>query len=183
MKYVLKIVTFCIALLVLSCNQKTEVPTTETSLDLPKGTVVDIRIDKSDYTLQLFVSDSLVKTYNVVFGGNPEGDKFKEGDRRTPEGKFGIRDKYPHKSWSKFIWIDYPNATSWERFNKRKAEGLISEGETIGGEIGIHGVPEGSDALIDNKTNWTLGCISMKNKDINEMYPYISELTTITITK
>jgi murein L,D-transpeptidase YafK len=124
-----------------------------------------------------------VKEYDVVFGGNPVDDKEKEGDKRTPEGVFGVRDKYPHRNWSKFIWIDYPNEDSWRKFNQRKADGIIKQGETIGGEVGIHGVPDGMNNLIDEKINWTLGCISMKNKDVNEIYPYISKKTQITIQK
>jgi len=53
----------------------------------------------------------------------------------------------------------------------------------IGGEIGIHGVPHGMDFIIDMKYNWTLGCISMKNKDIDEIYPYITKATIIEIRK
>lgn len=155
----------------------------ESKLTLPANTTVNILIDKSDYTLSIFTADTLVKQYDVVFGGNPVDDKHKEGDKCTPEGVFGIRDKYPHKSWSKFIWIDYPNEDSWRKFNKRKADGIIKEGETIGGEVGIHGVPDGMDHMIDNKKNWTLGCISMKNKDVNEIYPYITKQTKITIQK
>jgi murein L,D-transpeptidase YafK len=150
---------------------------------LPEGTTINILIDKSDYKLSIFTADTLVKEYDVVFGGNPVDDKEKEGDKRTPEGVFGVRDKYPHRNWSKFIWIDYPNEDSWRKFNQRKADGIIKQGETIGGEVGIHGVPDGMNNLIDEKINWTLGCISMKNKDVNEIYPYISKKTQITIQK
>lgn len=155
----------------------------ESKLTLPANTSVNVVIDKSDYTLSVFAADKLIKKYKVVFGGNPIDDKHKEGDKRTPEGVFGMRDKYPHRNWSKFIWIDYPNAASWKKFNQRKANGIIKEGETIGGEVGIHGVPDGMDEMIDNKRNWTLGCISMKNKDVNEIYPYITKQTQITIQK
>lgn len=152
-------------------------------LTLPANTTVNVLIDKSEYTLSIFAGDTLVKQYDVVFGGNPVDDKHKEGDKCTPEGVFGMRDKYPHKSWSKFIWIDYPNKESWKKFNQRKAQGIIKKGETIGGEVGIHGVPEGMDTMIETKQNWTLGCISMKNKDIDEIYPYITKQTKITIQK
>ncbi|MCH2196429.1 L,D-transpeptidase [Kordia sp.] len=180
----------CIAIIVCvwSCKNRTatEQPkATETPIKklLSDGTPIRILIDKSDYKLSIFAADTLVKEYHVVFGGNPVDDKEKEGDQRTPEGVFGVRDKYPHKKWSKFIWIDYPNAESWKKFNQRKADGVIKEGETIGGEVGIHGVPDGMDAMIDEKRNWTLGCISMKNKDVDEIYPYITKNTKITIQK
>jgi lipoprotein-anchoring transpeptidase ErfK/SrfK len=60
---------------------------------------------------------------------------------------------------------------------------LIPQDAKIGGEIGIHGVPEGFDKLIDLKFNWTLGCVSLKNKDVDDIYPYITEHTEIIIQK
>lgn len=47
------------------------------------------------------------------------------------------------------------------------------EPATIGGEIGIHGVPANKSYIITQRQNWTWGCISLKNEDINEMYPYV----------
>ena len=140
-----------------------------------------ILIDKSAYTLQVYHKDSLLITYPCVFGFDPVSDKMQEGDGATPEGKFGIRSMYPHKSWSYFIWIDYPNEESWNRFRKRKADGTIEPSATIGGEVGIHGVPGNADDLIANKTNWTLGCISLTSSHITDLYKSISSSTKIEI--
>jgi len=150
---------------------------------LTKGTKISIVIDKSDYELRVFTSDTLVKTYSTVFGGNPVDDKRREGDSCTPEGVFYINSKYPHHSWSKFIWINYPTADSWKKHKSAKASGKIGGNAKIGGEIGIHGVPDGTDYMIAEKFNWTLGCISLTNKDINEIYPFITKKTKITIQK
>lgn len=87
------------------------------------------------------------------------------------------------KSWSKFIWINYPTEDSWKKHNNAKEVGNIPSDAKIGGEIGIHGVPHGMDEYINLKYNWTLGCISLKNKDVNEIYPYIQEQTKIEIRK
>jgi murein L,D-transpeptidase YafK len=124
---------------------------------------------KSKYEMSVWHDSIKIKTYPVVFGTNPVDDKLREGDRCTPEGKFKIRDKYPHSAWSKFIWIDYPNADSWKKHNEAKRKRLIPADSKIGGEVGIHGVPEGSDFAIDEKNNWTWGCISLKTNDINEI--------------
>ena len=140
-----------------------------------------ILIDKSAYTLQVYHKDSLLITYPCVFGFDPVSDKMQEGDGATPEGEFGIRSMYPHKSWSYFIWIDYPNEESWNRFRKRKADGTIEGSATIGGEVGIHGVPGSADDLISNKTNWTLGCISLTSVHITDLYKSISSATKIVI--
>jgi murein L,D-transpeptidase YafK len=106
-----------------------------------------------------------------------------QGDKCTPEGKFNIISKYPHREWSKFIWINYPNDDSWKKHNTAKSEGRIPKNAQIGGEVGIHGVPKGMDFLIDTKYNWTLGCISLKNKDVDELYPFITKNTIIEIRK
>ena len=147
---------------------------------IPKGELL-LKIDKSAYTFSVYHDDSLLISYPCVFGFNETDDKRQEGDGCTPEGNFGIRSKYPHKSWNYFIWVDYPTKESWNKFNKSKADGDIPSSATVGGEIGIHGVPEGSDSMIDNKTNWTLGCISLKNKDVEDVYKSVNSETKIVI--
>lgn len=142
---------------------------------------VSIRIDKSAYTLAVLHKDTVLITYPCVFGFNAVDDKAREGDGSTPEGKFGVRSMYPHKSWKYFIWIDYPNAESWARFKRRKANGELDPSATIGGEVGIHGVPEGADGMIDSRTNWTLGCISLKNAHIEDLYKSITQAVQIEI--
>ncbi|GAB5425778.1 MAG: hypothetical protein Crog4KO_29250 [Crocinitomicaceae bacterium] len=140
-----------------------------------------IYIDKSEYSLSVKHADSTLIAYPCVFGFNAVDDKAMEGDGCTPEGTFGIRSMYAHKSWKYFIWIDYPNAESWNRFKRRKADGEIPSDATIGGEVGIHGVPDGTDSMIENQTNWTLGCISLKNAHITDLYKSISSEVKIEI--
>jgi murein L,D-transpeptidase YafK len=144
---------------------------------------ISVLIDKSDYTLRIMADTLIIKEFPVVFGKNPEDDKLRQGDRCTPEGTFTIITKYPHKSWSKFIWLNYPNEESWKKHNDALQAGIIPANSQIGGQVGIHGVPEGMDMAIDLKMNWTMGCIAMKNKDVNEIYPYITETTKIVIRK
>ncbi|MEX0967197.1 MAG: L,D-transpeptidase [Bacteroidia bacterium] len=152
------------------------------SLEVDK-TKTWIHISKSKRVLALMEDTHLLKRYPVVLGFNPTDDKLREGDGCTPEGTFKIRDLYPHRSWSKFIWIDYPNDASWEKHEAAKAGGSIPAESAIGGEVGIHGVPAGSDFLITMKEDWTLGCISLKNDDVDELYKYVQQGTTIVIEK
>lgn len=144
---------------------------------------ISVRIDKSEYKLSILVDSVVIKEYPVVFGKNENSDKLMQGDKCTPEGRFKIISKYPHQSWSKFIWLNYPNDESWKKHNAAKAGGKIPKDAAIGGEVGIHGVPKGMDYLIDAGYNWTLGCISMKNRDVDEIYPYITKSTRIEIIK
>lgn len=147
---------------------------------IPKSEL-KIFIDKSDYQLSVFYKQEKLITYPCVFGFNAVDDKHQEGDGCTPEGTFGIRSKYAHRSWSYFIWIDYPNKESWRRFNARKANGTIEKSATIGGEVGIHGVPAGMDDLISKRQNWTLGCISLTTAAITDLYKSIGDGTKIEI--
>lgn len=172
----------------ISCNQPNE---EQVNHDLPLLSIIDslglnkndvwIHVDKSNYQLSILIDSQVIKTYPIVLGFNPVDDKMKEGDGCTPEGVFELIDLYPHAKWSKFMWIGYPNDESWKKFEANKASGLISESDGIGGEVGIHGVPEGMDALIDVGKNWTLGCISLKNKDVDEIYAVSQKGTKVVI--
>lgn len=142
-----------------------------------------IEIDKSDYILSVYSGRSLIKQYPIVLGSNPVDDKLIQGDCCTPEGNYRIKDKYNHNKWSRFIWIDYPNDKSNRKFNKAKRAGIIPSESTPGGDIGIHGVPENCDYLINIGENWTLGCISLKIKDINEIYEIVKIGTRVIIKK
>lgn len=182
MKSSLKLI-LVLVLLIAACGKKEE----KGSLaDIIKrhhinASSIEIHIDKSDYELSIFSQGKVLKKYPVVLGTNPVDDKRCEGDRCTPEGKFGVRDKYAHKKWNKFIWIDYPTAESWTKHNATKRAGKISADATIGGEVGIHGVPDSCDFWIDEKNNWTWGCISLKNADLDDFYPFVTSKTSIFI--
>lgn len=142
---------------------------------------VSVLVEKSAYRLTVFYDSEPVKAYSSVFGSAPVGDKLAEGDRKTPEGIYHIRDLYLHPAWSKFIWLDYPTPQDWQEHTAAQLAGDIAATATIGSEVGIHGVPNGSNALIDARTNWTWGCISLKNKDVDEIYEVLSQGTLVEI--
>ncbi|MBK7943810.1 MAG: L,D-transpeptidase family protein [Flavobacteriales bacterium] len=140
---------------------------------------IGFKAHKSKRRFEVVAQGRVLKSYPCVLGEVPVGDKFHQGDRKTPEGKFTFRSKRVHAQWHKFIWVDYPNAESWKRYNERKAKGLIPRGKDIGGEIGIHGVPDGMDHWIDTGADWTWGCIALRNADVDEIYPYIIAYRTM----
>jgi murein L,D-transpeptidase YafK len=142
---------------------------------------ISVLVDKSDYTVTVIHEDTNLIIYPCVFGFDAISDKAQEGDGCTPEGVFGIRSKYSHRSWKYFIWIDYPNRESWTKFKTGKTNGEIPSSATIGGEIGVHGVPEGMDFLIAERSNWTLGCVSLTNRDIEDLYKSLGEKTQFKI--
>lgn len=149
---------------------------------LPTGSIA-ILIDKSDYELYVYDEEGWYATYPVVFGNSSLKDKVMEGDKNTPEGEFSIVSKRIDNKWDRFMMLDYPNKESWSKFNRRKAKGEIPKTASIGGGIGIHGTWPNEDYQIDRYNNWTDGCISMKNKDVEDLYSYLPVGTRITIRK
>ena len=47
-------------------------------------------VKKSERKLEVFDGEKLVKTYRIVLGFAPEGDKEIEGDGKTPLGEFYV---------------------------------------------------------------------------------------------
>lgn len=152
------------------------------ALNGPAG-VISIIIDKSEYELSVYDDKGWYATYPVVFGNNSLDDKKVAGDKNTPEGSFRITSKRVHDKWYRFLGIDYPTQESWDKFRKRKERGEIPSSASIGGGIGIHGTWPHEDFVIDKYKNWTLGCISMKRDDVEEIYNYTPVGTKVTIRK
>ena len=148
----------------------------------PVGSV-SIVIDKSEYELSVYDEKGWYATYPVVFGNNTLSDKKYQGDKNTPEGSFRIIAKRLHDKWCRFMTLDYPNEESIEKFNKRKEKGEIPSNASIGGGIGIHGTWPREDFVVDRYKNWTLGCISMKNEHVTEIYGFTGVGTKVTIKK
>jgi lipoprotein-anchoring transpeptidase ErfK/SrfK len=104
-----------------------------------------------------------------------------EGDKRTPEGTFKIISKRPHEKWNKMLMLDYPTKESWEKFKERKAKGLIPKSAKIGGGIALHGTWPNDNIVVDDYTNWTNGCVSLKNEHLDELAQWITVGTKVTI--
>lgn len=144
---------------------------------------VSVIIDKSSYELYVYDAKGWYATYPVVFGNPSLADKKMEGDRNTPEGTFRIVNKRYHEKWDRFMGLDYPTRESLAKFNERKRRGEIPASAKPGGGIGLHGVWPREDFVIDRYKNWTNGCISLKNGDIEDLYAYIGVGTPVTIRK
>jgi murein L,D-transpeptidase YafK len=156
------------------------VKTNKVAFSKPIG-AVRIVVDKSNYELQVFDSEGWYATYPVVFGSNSLENKKMEGDRLTPEGSFRIVNKRPHEKWSRYMGLDYPNQESLARFNELKNRGAVPRTATPGGGVGIHGTWPRDEYMIDRYSNWTNGCISLKNSDMVELYSYVPTGTLVTI--
>lgn len=134
-----------------------------------------VLVKKSEKKMYLLAEGKLIKEFNVVFGANPEHHKQKEGDERTPEGKYILDYKKENSSFYKAIHISYPNED-----DKTHAEHL---GVNPGGSIMVHGQKNGLGWLswISQRFNWTDGCIAVTNKEIDEIWELVNEGTPIEI--
>ena len=59
-----------------------------------------IVVHKETRKLTLYQGLTPLKTYPVVLGRNPVGDKLRQGDLCTPEGVYHVVTKFDHPRWS-----------------------------------------------------------------------------------
>jgi murein L,D-transpeptidase YafK len=134
-----------------------------------------VLVIKSRAKMFLLKNGKNIKEYHVVFGANPKGHKQKEGDERTPEGKYVIDFKNNKSAFYKSMHISYPNEKdkSWAKKNKVNP----------GGAIMIHGQKNGFGGLswISQRFNWTNGCIAVTNKEMDEIWQMVDVGTPIEI--
>jgi len=132
-----------------------------------------ILIDKSARTLALMSGGKTLKTYrSIKLGDAPRGHKQFEGDEKTPEGEYRIDGRNGGSRYHLSLRISYPNAA--DREYARRA------GRSPGGDIFIHGQPNGS-ALERLPFDWTDGCIALSNAEIEELWKQVKVGTRVTI--
>ena len=140
-----------------------------------------IVVHKLSRKLTFYQGITPLKTYPIVLGNDPLNDKLCQGDTCTPEGVYHVRAKYPHNKWSRFIWLDYPNTQNWLKFGRAKKAGRLPPDADIGGQVGIHGTEDPLRNL--SGENWTKGCVSLQNQDLEEIYPLVNDKTLVVIKK
>ena len=141
-----------------------------------------IIIYKSSYELKVFDDEGWYATYPTG-GARGLDDKMREGDKLTPEGSFKIILKKIHPKWGPELLLDFPNEESIQLFNERKATGKIPKNAKIGGGISIHAARQQEDWTVDEKYNWTDGCIALKYTEMQDLYSYIPIGTPVIIRK
>lgn len=140
-----------------------------------------IVVHKLSRKLTIYQGVTPLKTVPIVLGNDPYNDKLCQGDACTPEGVYQVRAKYPHPRWDLFIWLDYPNTQNWLKYAQAKKTGRLPPEADIGGQVGIHGTEDPLKNL--SGQNWTKGCVSLQNKDLEEIYPLVTEKTLVVIKK
>ncbi len=121
-----------------------------------------IVIEKADRRMTLYSGEDAVRTYQIALGFAPAGDKQQEGDGKTPEGVFKINRKNPNSSYHLSLGIDYPQQEDRDR--------AAQLGVSPGGDIFIHGQPNGIGGLTTMTHDWTAGCIAVSDAEVAEIW-------------
>jgi murein L,D-transpeptidase YafK len=139
------------------------------------GEVDSVVVFKAERRLLLFSGGRVVRSYNVALGRLPRGKKTRQGDGRTPEGYYVLDRRNPDSRFYKSIHVSYPN--SEDRARARRA------GVHPGGDIMIHGLPNGRGAIgaAHRKWDWTEGCIAVTNGEMDEIWNAVADGTPIEI--
>ena len=135
----------------------------------------EVIIDKSDRELHLMSDGEIFRTFKIALGIRPEGDKKKEGDFKTPEGRYRLDVRNPNSDYFLSIHVSYPNATDRQQASQ--------EGLNPGGSIMIHGqpnLPSRSETYYRTQ-DWTNGCIAVSNSDMIDIWLMTGENTPIEI--
>lgn len=136
--------------------------------------ITSIKLVKSERKMSLYAGDKLVKTYRISIGRNAKGHKQFQGDKKTPEGIYIINDRNPNSAYHLNLGISYPNAAD-VAFAK-------SHNKPAGGQIKIHGLPNGMGFIGKiGKLYPTEGCIMVTNKEIGEIYKAVENGVSIEI--
>ena len=184
-----------LALLFLGCSKKKDIsyvktkedktpyPIAECIKELSTGAEIRSKIDhivvyKKKRRLYTYLDGKKINEFRISLGKNGDkGDKIKQGDYRTPEGKYKIVRKKCDPRLYKSLMISYPN--------KEDLEDARKMGLKAGGYITIHGQPKwNANGIGDDYTltkDWTEGCIAVTNKALDKLWSSVKNGVTIEI--
>lgn len=74
------------------------------------GSIDLIVVEKARRRMTLFQNGAEVRSYSVALGFSPSGDKERQGDGRTPEGRYRIDRRNAASAYHLSLGIDYPQA-------------------------------------------------------------------------
>ena len=130
-------------------------------------------VEKSKRELTIFSEGAPLKTYRVALGRVPIGPKSREGDKRTPEGQYTIDYRKADSGYFRALHISYPSQAD--------AQSARKDGVSPGGDIMIHGLRNGLGWLgkLHRFVDWTLGCVAVTNKEMEELWRAVPDGTPI----
>jgi murein L,D-transpeptidase YafK len=134
-----------------------------------------ILVEKSARTLTLLQHGKALKSFKIALGGQPAGPKDRQGDHKTPEGKYFVDAKKNPSRFYLALHISYPSAA-----DRQKARKL---GVSPGGDVEIHGLGKafGYVGSAHRLRDWTDGCIAVTNEEIEEIFRLVPVGTPVEI--
>ena len=143
---------------------------------IPSEVKIDrLVVHKSKRKMIAYSGKTELKSYAISVGFAPEGHKEFEGDGKTPEGIYTINDRNPNSQFHLNLGVSYPNVQ--DRANAK------TFGKSPGGDIKIHGLPNGSPDFgrFQTLNDWTHGCIAVTNQEIEELFEKVVDGAIIDI--
>ncbi len=140
-----------------------------------KGLVDKVVVYKKRHQMLLYKNNQVVRSYWIALSDRPEGDKVREGDRRTPEGVYTLDYVKENSYYYRAFHISYPNLQDIEEARRL--------GVRPGGMIMVHGQPPSSGEYHETvqRSDWTNGCIAILNPEIDEFISLVDPGTPIEI--
>lgn len=135
-----------------------------------------ITVDKAQRRMVLWRYGQVLNEYRVSMGAAADaGHKQREGDQRTPEGRYLIDWRNPKSMAYLSLHISYPNA--------QDQAAAATRNEPPGGNIMIHGLPNGWGWLgsLHHLWDWTDGCIAVTNEQMRDIWLSVPNGTPIEI--
>ncbi|MFT3690752.1 L,D-transpeptidase family protein [Paenirhodobacter sp.] len=126
------------------------------------GPVTRIVVEKAARRMTVYVGDKAARVWPIALGFTPTGAKDRQGDGRTPEGRFRIDRRNAASAYHLSLGIDYPRPEDRQR--ARMA------GVSPGGDIFFHGQPNGRPEGEVLAYDWTAGCIALSDAQIAELF-------------
>jgi murein L,D-transpeptidase YafK len=130
---------------------------------------------KAERRLDLLSGNEILRSFRVALGLAPQGHKMREGDFRTPEGRYALTERNPDSDFFLSIRISYPNDDDYRR---ARAAGFAP-----GGAVMIHGQPNilHHSPEYYRRMDWTNGCIAVSNADMIDIWLMTANNTPIEI--
>ena len=132
-------------------------------------------VDKSDRALWLLAGPDTLARYRVALGAAPAGHKAREGDERTPEGRYEIDARNARSRYHRSLRVSYPDAA-----DRARAE---AAGVDPGGQVMLHGLPNGLGWLgrLHRLWDWTDGCVAVTDAEMAQVWAAVPTGTPVEI--
>jgi murein L,D-transpeptidase YafK len=141
---------------------------------LPADAHADLLVvEKSKHLLTLYSHGVALRSYHVSLGRGAGGAKEREGDKRTPEGRYVIDSRNSNSAFHRALHVSYPSAADQARAR--------AAGYEPGRDVMIHGMRNGFGWLgrAHRIFDWTRGCVAVTDDEIDEIWRVVPDGTPI----